>query len=123
VISQLTQQITTLCSVRDIVEKKVILKVKNSKGVTETLIFSSSVPDDLYPYESGVVRATNLFCILKLTPLKDGRTKYSSYAQADPNFWFNLFSIFKSFVGSKIQEWYDSVTGHMDECMKLGIQP
>jgi hypothetical protein len=55
---------------------------------------------------------------LKLTPLKDGRTKYSSYAQADPNFWINIFPIFKRFVGGKIKEWYESVTEYMDGKMK-----
>lgn len=84
-------------------KNKIILKVKNKTGTIDTYIYSSSVPDHFYKKESGVVRATNLFCkfkistigVLRMRQLKDGRTKYESFAQADPNFFFNIMPIFK----------------------------
>ena len=103
---------------RDLIEKYIILKVKNSKGVTESIIYTSSVPDVIYPVQKDVVRATTIFYILKLTPLKDGRTMFSSYTQVDPNFFFNISSIFKRLCGPKMKEWYESLTTYMDGVLK-----
>lgn len=95
--------------------KKLSSGINNEQDENEMLIFSSSVPDKFYPVTKTAVRATNLFCILKLMPWRDGKTMYKSYAQADPNFYFNIFPIFKRFAGSKVKEWYESVTAHMDK--------
>ena len=92
-------------SVRDIVEKKFIIRNKNKDGIEETYIFSSSVPDIFYPSEQSTVRATNVFCCLKISACADGKTLYKSFAQIDPNFYFNIFPIFKRFCGSKTREW------------------
>ena len=69
-----TTQKLPLISVRDIVEKRIILKVPYKEDKVRTIIFSSSVPESLYPPGKSVVRAKNLFCIVRLTPLEDGRT-------------------------------------------------
>ncbi|CAI2368562.1 unnamed protein product [Moneuplotes crassus] len=104
-----------IVSPRDVLEKKIVLKVKNNKsGSVDTYVYSSSVPDSFYKKEKGVVRATNIFFVLKITQLKDGRTKYTSYAQADPNFFFNVMPIFKALCGTKIKEWYESLIGFLD---------
>ena len=90
---------------RDVVEKKFVLRTKDKDGKTETMIFSSSVPDALYPVKDEWVRAVNLFWVLKMIQCEDGRTQYKSFAQVDPNFYFNIFPIFKRFCGSKAREW------------------
>ncbi|CAI2367023.1 unnamed protein product [Moneuplotes crassus] len=100
-------------SPRDILEKKIILKVKNKSGNIDTYIYSSSVPDSFYEEEKGIVRATNLFCVLRLKQLKDGRTKYESFAQADPKIFGAMF-VFKRLCGLKIKEWYKSIIEFLD---------
>jgi hypothetical protein len=103
-----------------LLKNKIVLKVPNSQGEIDTYIFSSSLPDDYWPLEKKVVRATNVFCILKMSKQSNGTTKYQSFAQADPNFYFNLLPLFKKLWGSKIKEWYESLTGYMDLQIKKG---
>ena len=95
----------------------------SSEQCEEVLIYSSSVPESICPPPKGIVRATNVFTMARITKLWDGRTVYKWYSQIDPNFYMNAFYIFRTVVGSKTRQWYNSIIEHIkskyDDCESL----